>query len=181
VTKLNWASGIGSDGKPILLPADKPTKTGVKTCPAVRGATNWYATAFNPNTRLFYVMTVEDCSIYKQSQRGGYEGYRDPTDSGLKYLRAFDISTGKIAWELPQVGPQEANYSGVLSTAGGLVFFGETGGGFAAVDASTGKILWKFKANQAWKASPMTYLMDGRQYVAIASGGNILSFSLDAH
>jgi PQQ-dependent dehydrogenase (methanol/ethanol family) len=181
VKKLNWASGIGSDGKPVLLPANKPTKTGVKTCPAVRGATNWYATAFNSNTRLFYVMAVEDCSIYKQSQRGGYEGYRDPSDSGLKYLRAFDISTGKIAWEVPQVGPQEANYSGVLATAGGLVFYGETGGGFAAVDAGTGKILWKFKANQAWKASPMTYLMDGRQYVAIASGGNILSFSLDAH
>jgi PQQ-dependent dehydrogenase (methanol/ethanol family) len=181
VKKLNWASGIGSDGKPQLLPANKPTKAGVKTCPAVRGATNWYATAFSPDTKLFYVMAVEDCSIYKQSQRGGYEGYRDPTDSGLKYLRAFDISTGNIVWEVPQVGPQEANYSGVLSTAGGLVFYGETGGGFAAVDAKTGKTLWTFKANHPWKASPMTYLMNGRQYVAIASGGNIISFALGAH
>ncbi|HTB13432.1 MAG TPA: PQQ-binding-like beta-propeller repeat protein [Bryobacteraceae bacterium] len=181
VNKMNWASGIGPDGKPMLLPANKPTKAGVKTCPAVRGATNWYATAFSPLTKLFYVMAVEDCSIYKQSQRGGYEGYRDPTDSGLKYLRAFDITTGKIAWEVPQVGPQEANYSGVLATGGGLVFFGETGGGFAAADAGTGKILWRFKSTQAWKASPMTYLVDGHQHVAVASGGNILSFSLDAN
>ena len=178
VKKLNWASGIGSDGKPQLLPANQPTKAGIKTCPAVRGATNWYAAAFNPETKLFYVMAVEDCSIYKQSQAGGYEGYRDPSDPGLKYLRAFDIDSGKTIWEIPQVGPQEANYSGVLSTAGGLVFYGETGGGFAAVDAKTGNTLWTFKTNQAWKASPMTYLMNGRQYVAVASGSNIFSFAL---
>jgi PQQ-dependent dehydrogenase (methanol/ethanol family) len=178
VKKMNWASAIGPDGKPQLLAANKPTRTGVKACPAVRGATNWYATAFNPEAKFFYVMAVEDCSIYKQSHDGGYEGYRDPSDPGLKYLRAFDISTGEIVWEIPQVGPQEANYSGVLSTAGGLVFYGETGGRFAAVDARTGKTLWTFKGNDPWKASPMTYVMNGRQYVAIASGGNILSFAL---
>jgi PQQ-dependent dehydrogenase (methanol/ethanol family) len=178
VKKLNWARGIGADGKPQLLPANQPTKAGIKTCPAVRGATNWYATAFNPETKLFYVMAVEDCSIYKQSQAGGYEGYRDPSDPGLKYLRAFDISSGRVVWEIKQVGPQEANYSGVLSTAGGLVFYGETGGGFAAVDANTGSTLWTFKANQPWKASPMTYVVNGRQYVAVASGSNILSFAL---
>jgi alcohol dehydrogenase (cytochrome c) len=175
---LNWASGIGQDGKPQLLPANKPNKMGIKTCPAVRGATNWYSTAFNTDTKLFYVMAVEDCSIYKQSKQGGYEGYRDPSDSGLKYLRAFDISTGTLVWEIPQVGPQEANYSGVLATAGGLVFYGETGGRFAAVDAKTGNTLWTFKANEPWKASSMTYVTGGRQYVAVASGNSILSFAL---
>jgi alcohol dehydrogenase (cytochrome c) len=95
-------------------------------------------------------------------------------------LRALDVETGKVVWEIPQVGPPEANYSGVLSTAGGLVFYGETGGGFAAVDAKTGRTLWHFDTNQSWKASPMTYLMNGRQYVAIASGGNILSFAIPA-
>ncbi len=178
VKKLNWASGIEPDGTPRLLPANKPTKAGVLGCPSVRGATNWYATSFNPGTNLFYVMAVEDCSIYKQSDEGGYEGYRNPADSGRKYLRAFDISTGEMVWEAPQTGPQEANYSGVLSTAGSLVFYGETGGTFASADARTGKVLWTFHANQPWKASPITYLLDGRQYVAIASGGNILSFAL---
>ena len=67
---------------------------------------------------------------------------------------------------------------GVLSTAGGLVFFGETSGGFAAVDAKSGKYLWHFEASEPWKASPITYMVDGRQYVAIASGSNILSFAL---
>jgi PQQ-dependent dehydrogenase (methanol/ethanol family) len=178
VRKMNWASGIGPDGKPQTLPANRPTKAGVKGCPSVRGATNWYSTSFHPGTGLFYVMAVEDCSIYRQAQDGGYEGDRDPKDPGSKFLRAFDIRTGEIIWEIPQVGPQEANYSGVLSTAGGLVFYGETGGGFAAVDAKTGKTLWGFKATEPWKASPMTYVMNGRQYVAIASGGNILSFAL---
>lgn len=178
VKKVNWASGIGPDGKPQLLPANQPTKAGVKTCPSVRGATNWYSTSFHPGTKLFYVMAVEDCSIYTQSQRGGYEGYRVPSDSGLRYLRALDITTGEMAWEIPQVGPQEANYSGVLTTAGGLLFYGEAGGRFAAVDAKTGKTLSTFKANESWRGSPMTYIVNGRQHVAIASGGNILSFAL---
>ncbi len=178
VRKMNWASGIGPDGKPQLLLANPPTKTGVKTCPSVRGATNWYSTSFHPGTKLFYVMSVEDCSIYTQSQRGGYEGYRVPSDSGLKYLRALNIETGELAWEIPQVGPQEANYSGVLTTAGGLLFYGETGGRFAAVDAKTGKTLYTFKASESWRGSPMTYMVNGRQHVAIASGGNILAFAL---
>jgi PQQ-dependent dehydrogenase (methanol/ethanol family) len=178
VKKLNWASGIGPDGVPQLLPANDPTSEGVKTCPAVRGATNWYSSSFNPQSRLFYVMAVEDCSIYKIAHMGGYEGYRDPSDPGTRSLRALDIHTGKIVWEVPQVDSPEADYSGILSTAGGLVFYGESSGNFAAVDAKTGKTLWHFMANDPWKASPMTYLFKGRQYVAIASGGNILSFAL---
>ena len=178
VKKLTWASGIGEDGRPKLTPSNETTEFGVKTCPAVRGATNWYSTAYNPGTNLYYVMTVEDCSLYRKAHDGGYGRINDPADPGKKVLRAFDIETGKIAWELPFIGPVESNYSGVLSTAGGLVFAGETSGGFAAVDGKTGKYLWHFEANQPWKASPMTYVAGGRQYVAIASGANILSFAL---
>jgi len=178
VKRLTWASGIGKDGRPQLVEGNKPTRAGTVSCPAVRGATNWYSTAFHPSTRLFYVMAVEDCNIYQQSQLGGYVPFRDPANPPEKYLRALDIETGKIAWEIAQVGPPESNYSGVLSTDGGLVFYGETGGGFAAVDAKTGKTLWHFETNEAWKASPMTYMMNGRQYVSIASSGNILAFAI---
>jgi PQQ-dependent dehydrogenase (methanol/ethanol family) len=178
VKKLTWASGVGSDGRPQLLPANETTAQGVKTCPAVRGATNWYSTAYNPSTHLYYVMTVEDCSIYRKAHDGGYGRVNDPTDPPIKILRAIAIETGKIVWELPLAGSPEKNYAGVLSTAGGLVFFGETSGGFAAVDAKTGAHLWHFEANEAWKASPMTYMVDGRQFVAIASASNILSFAL---
>ncbi len=79
VKKLTWASGIGANGRPLLLEGNEPTRTGTKTCPAVRGATNWYSTAFNPETRLFYVMAVEDCNIYRQAQLGGYVPLPDPS------------------------------------------------------------------------------------------------------
>jgi PQQ-dependent dehydrogenase (methanol/ethanol family) len=178
VRKLTWASGIGRDGRPQELEGNQPTPAGTKTCPAVRGATNWYSTAYNPITKLFYVMAVEDCNIYRQSASGGYVPSRDPSNPPEKYLRAIDIETGRIVWEVGQVGAPEGNYSGVLSTAGGLVFYGETGGSFAAVDGKSGQTLWHFDTGQEWRASPMTYLVKGRQHVAIASGGNILSFVL---
>ena len=177
VKRLNWASGIGSDGRPILTGNNEPTPAGVKTCPAVRGATNWYAAAYHPGTRLFYVMATEDCSLYKTSG-GMFDAARDPTSLAEKYLRAIDPETGHIAWEIRQVGAPETNYSGILATAGGLLFYGETGGGFAAVDAKSGRTIWHFETGQAWKASPMTYLAGGRQYVAIAAGNSILSFAL---
>jgi PQQ-dependent dehydrogenase (methanol/ethanol family) len=178
VKRLTWASGIGADGRPQLVPGNEPTRAGTKSCPAVRGATNWYSTAFNPATKLFYVMAVEDCNIYKLAQLGGYVPSRDPLSPPEKYLRALNFETGEVVWEVPQVGAPEANYSGVLSTAGGILFYGETGGGFAALDAATGRNLWHFETNGQWKASPMTYMVKGRQYVAIAAGGNILSFAL---
>jgi PQQ-dependent dehydrogenase (methanol/ethanol family) len=178
VKRLTWASGIDAKGRPVLIDSAKPTHAGTRACPAVRGATNWYSTAFNPATRLFYVMAVEDCNIYRQAGLDGYIPLRDPANPPEKYLRAIDIESGKVAWEVPQTGPPESNYSGVLSTAGGLVFYGETGGGFAAVDARSGRTLWHFNANTQWKGSPMTYLAAGRQYVAIAAGGTFLAFSL---
>ncbi len=178
VKKLTWASRIGEDGRPQLLPNNEVGFGKTLTCPVVRGATNWYSTSYNPATSLFYMMAVEDCGYYWRTPQGGYAWLNDPKDPGIKFLRAIDIETGKITWEVKQTNGTEGNYSGVLSTAGGVIFYGETGGGFAAVDAKDGRSLWHFDANQPWKASPMTYEVNGRQYVAIASGANILSFAL---
>jgi PQQ-dependent dehydrogenase (methanol/ethanol family) len=179
VDKLTWASGINpQDWTPQLLPNNETDTKGVITAPAVRGATNWYSTAFDPDTGLSYVMTVEDCTVYRKAEEGGYGSYSNPADPARKLLRALDIQTGKVAWKMDLPGPAQTNYSGVMSTAGGLVFFGESTGGFAAADARTGAPLWHFETNHPIKASPMTYAVDGRQYVAIASGGDILSFAL---
>jgi alcohol dehydrogenase (cytochrome c) len=177
VKRLNWASGIDRTGRPILTDSNEPRPNGTRTCPAVRGATNWYATAFNPATRLFYVMATEDCNVYKPTGMG-FQSLSDPANLAEKFLRAIDPETGKVAWERKQVGAPETNYSGVLTTSGGLLFYGETGGGFAAVDALSGKDLWHFETGQGWKASPMTYSVGDRQYVAIAAGNTILSFAL---
>jgi alcohol dehydrogenase (cytochrome c) len=179
VDRLTWASGINeTDWTPNLLPANETTVEGTLTCPAVRGATNWYSTAYNPATRLYYVMTVEDCTIYRKAEDAGYRRYQDPAHPAEKILRAFNIETGKVIWQISLPGPVQSNYSGVLSTNGGLLFFGESTGGFAAVDAKNGKSLWHFETNHAIKASPMTYAIGGKQYIAIASGPNIFSFAL---
>ncbi len=179
VDKLTWASGISDrDWAPQLLPNNETDTKGVVTGPAVRGATNWYSSAYNPATGLFYVMTVEDYTTFRKADEGGFGSYVNAADPPRKFLRAFDIQTGKVAWQRELPGQAQTNYAGVLSTAGGLVFFGESSGGIAAADARTGALLWHFEANHPIKASPMTYRIDGRQYFAVASGGNILAFAL---
>jgi PQQ-dependent dehydrogenase (methanol/ethanol family) len=177
VKKTNWASGIGPDGMPVLNPDYAPTDEGHLKCPAVRGATNWFATSYNPGSKLFYVMAAEDCGYFRKTGRV-YSPNPDFKDPGKRFLRALDINTAKTVWEKPLVGSHEANYGGVLSTAGNLVFHGETAGGFAAVDARTGKTLWSFPTNDSWRASPMTYTVDGKQYVAVAAGTNVIAFTL---
>ena len=100
-----------------------------------------------------------------------------PDAPNQKVLRAIDVKTGKIAWELPQNGPG-ASRGGTLATAGGLVFFSDDQDRFMAVDASNGKPLWQFPTNTGGRASPIAYQFDEKQYVAIASGSNIIVFGL---
>jgi alcohol dehydrogenase (cytochrome c) len=185
VKKLTWASEIGGDGRPVRLPNMEPTLKGTKVCPGLEGAANWFSTAFNPSTGLYYVQTLEKCEILTKTPMEwragrGYMGgtwVDTPGEPGHKILRAFDIRTGKPSWEWPETGPANS-WGGALSTAGGIVIFGEDSGALAAADAVSGKTLWRFQANQVWKASPMTYVFDNKQYVAVASGSNIVSFGL---
>jgi PQQ-dependent dehydrogenase (methanol/ethanol family) len=159
--RVDWASGIGADGRPVVKDP--------KGCPG--DAANWESTAFSPDTRLYYFLALEECVGDKP---GGY-----PDQTGQRFLRALNIETGEIAWEIPQPGPARAKtWSGVLATAGGLVFYGQPNGGFAAVDQRAGKTLWQFPTNVRMKASPMTFTMRGHQYVAVAAGPNILCFGL---
>jgi len=185
VNKLTWAKEIGADGRPVLNPDQTPNEKGVRVCPSLIGAANWWANAYDPATGFYYVSTLESCAIFTkrdtpwEAGKGfGGGGTRDSMDDPLKkYLRAIDIHTGKIAWELPQSGPGTTR-GGVLATATGLVFFCADGSEFAAADSATGKLLWSFPANHFWRASPMTYVFDGKQYIAVASGSNILTFGL---
>jgi PQQ-dependent dehydrogenase (methanol/ethanol family) len=170
IKRLTWASGIGQDGRPDLLTG------GDETCP--KSATNWNATAFSPVTRLYYVMAQEQC-VVKLSPLN-WEKTRPPEEPGKQYLRALDIDTGKIAWEIPEFGPPAGTdgLPGVLATAGGIVFHGDPAGNFVAVDERKGKELWHFSSSGIFKSSPMTYLVDGRQYVAIAAGSQVICFGL---
>ena len=100
-----------------------------------------------------------------------------PGENSQKVLLAFSLSTGSFAWKYPQVGPAHST-GGTLSTAGGLLFFGDDAQSFEALDASDGKPLWHFNTGQDMSASPMTYSAGGRQYIAVAAGSDIFSFAL---
>ena len=185
VDALTWATGIGEDGRPLRVPGQEPAPGGTVTCPAVEGATNWMSPAYHPGTGLFYLNALEKCSVFikrPQEWKAGDSFYGGatrvaPDKLKRKYLRAINIETGKRVWEREQVGPATA-WGGVLSTAGGLVFYGDDSGAFAAVNARTGEPLWDFQLNVVWNASPMTYLAGGEQYVAVAAGRNIVVFGL---
>jgi len=159
--RVDWASSIGPDGRPVVKDPHG--------CP--NDAANWDSTAFSPETRLYYLLVLEQC-VSKNS--GGY-----PDQQGQRFLRALNIDTGEIVWDVPQPGNARAKtWSGVLATAGGLIFYGQPNGGFAAVDQWNGKTLWRFPTNIFMKASPMTFMVAGRQYVVVAAGPNILCFGL---
>jgi len=185
VKKLTWASGIGPDGRPKLLPGNDPTVAGQLVCPSVAGAANWTSNAYNPTTGLFYMFAEESCNIYSKNDEwwkagesfygGGTRRAPDETGAG-KFLKAIDIQTGKTAWEIPDIG-DGILASGVMATAGGLVFYGDGSGAFVAADATNGKLLWHFNAGQSWRAGPMTYMVDGNQYIGVAAGSTITDCS----
>jgi alcohol dehydrogenase (cytochrome c) len=170
-----------------MNPNQIPTKEGNMTCPAVEGATNWFSTSYSALTGLYYVQTLEKCNIFVKSEQKWEAGKAYfagtargvPNDNPQKILRAIDIHTGKIKWELPQKGRAES-WGGTLATSTGLVFFCEDSGAFMAVDATTGKPLWNFQLNANWKASPITYKFDNTQYFAVAAGSDIVAFALAA-
>jgi alcohol dehydrogenase (cytochrome c) len=186
VKNVTWASAIGPDGRPKLLPGNDPTVEGQRVCPAVAGAANWTSTAFSPITQLFYLFADESCSIYTKNDQWweagksfyGGASHRVPGDSTTgKSLKAIDVQTGKTRWEIPAIGGGILA-SGLMATAGGLLFYGDGSGAFVAADAKNGTRLWHFNTSQRWKAGPMTYTVDGKQYIGIAAGSMILAFGL---
>jgi alcohol dehydrogenase (cytochrome c) len=185
VRRVTWATGLDASGRPLRVPNMEPSPEGRRVCPSLDGASNWYSTSYNPVTGFYYVQVNEKCGVFTRvpaewDAGKGFMGgsFRQaPDEPAERVLRAFDIRTGKPAWELKQTGAVNS-WGGVLSTASGVVFVGEDSGAFMAVDARTGTPLWSFQTNQLWRASPMTYEFDRKQYVAVAAGPNILAFAL---
>jgi alcohol dehydrogenase (cytochrome c) len=182
--KLNWATGVGSSGRPILS-GRIPTADGTQICPGIDGGTNWFSPSYNPNSRLFYVMALENCNLFFAHPRPFAQGKTyygsgtklPPDEHARKILLALSVADGKPAWRYPQVG-RGRSWGGTLTTAGGLVFFGDDAGSFEAVDAATGRALWHFNAGQLVRASPMSYAVEGIQYVAVSAGSDIFSLAL---
>jgi alcohol dehydrogenase (cytochrome c) len=182
--KQNWAKGIDENGRPIRTDLT-PNVTGTRICPGFAGATNWFSPSYSEATHLFYFMSLEECSVYSADMEKFAEGKayystgvkHSTNDDAEKILIAFDPAQNRFVWRAPQVGNAHS-FAGVMTTATGLVLFGDDSSSFEAVDGRTGKTLWHFNMGQSPHASPMAYAVDGKQYFAIAAGDDLFAFAL---
>jgi PQQ-dependent dehydrogenase (methanol/ethanol family) len=185
VERLNWAKGIDAKGRPIENSGMEPSPNGTRVCPSVRGASNWMSPSYNPQTQLLYVPTLEQCDNYMSSAKApepmknfaGTGGESLSKEPGRFYLRALDPRTGEKRWEYPMTGRGDM-WAGTVSTAGGLIFFGDDDSQLVAVDATTGKHLWHYYLGQTLTASPITFMANGKQYVTIVAETDVFTFSL---
>ena len=177
---VNWATGVDlKTGRPIETDVAKDAREGKKVTvyPSILGGKNWEPMSFNPQTGLAYANTLNFGGKYKAEpvtfkQGEWYLGMdlTDPWEFGTGprgHLKAIDPMTGKAKWEAASDIPR---FSGVLSTAGGVVFTGALTGEFEAFDADSGKKLWQFQTGSGIEGQPVTWQQDGVQYVAVASG-----------
>ncbi|MCI0622653.1 MAG: PQQ-dependent dehydrogenase, methanol/ethanol family [Acidobacteria bacterium] len=186
--KQSWADGIDAKGRPLKKPNSDPTPNGNPIQPEVQGATNWYSPSYNPLTGMLYVNVWEATSVYQKLDTsfslgnrfiGGLPRRPEPEEQIEKpwgAIRALDALTGEKKWEHRLYSVSK---TGVLSTAGKLVFAGSAEGQFFAFDAMTGEQMWRFQLGAPVNAAPITYLVDGKQQVAIAAGRAILAFGVD--
>jgi alcohol dehydrogenase (cytochrome c) len=187
--KQTWATGLDPRGRPLLVAGMEPSAEGTVVFPGLAGGTNWYSPSYHPGTRLIYVQAHEDYAqvFFKRPSSPSDARAREPGAlfmggltrdiEGAEHhgvIKAIDPLTAKIRWEWPLHAPPSG---GVLTTGGGLVFSGNREGMFFALDARSGKPLWRFQTGGVIWANPISFAVDGKQHVAIAAGSALFVFS----
>jgi alcohol dehydrogenase (cytochrome c) len=184
VEKISWAKGIDDKGRPEYVPDVRPPDPSapgekgkaVFVVPSFLGGKNWQPMAYSPNTGLFYVPANEwsmdmwnETATYKKGAMYLGAGFtiKPVFDDHIGALKAIDPKTGAVKWQQNNRAPL---WGGVLTTHGGLVFTGTPEGYLKAFDANTGEELWKFQTGSGVVSSPITWEMDGDQYIGVASG-----------
>ncbi len=178
--KTNWTLGYNAKGQPIPNPKKDPSLDGVLVTPDAGGGTNWFPPAFNPQTGLFYVNALQSYSVFYL-----YDGTDNPQGWGGNQrtgytegaLKAIDYSTGKVKWAHKWEG---ASSSGLLTTAGNLIFSGAPNRVLEALNATTGEPLWHTRLANGLSNPPTTWEMDGNQYVLAGSGDTLYAFVMYA-
>ena len=183
--KQTWADGLDERGRPIVRPNTAPTLEGTLVSPGIVGGANWPSPSYSPRSGLLYVMAYDGETTYflrpvEYTPGGSFRGGGGETPLGqdeyYSAVRAISPQTGEIEWEFPV---QPRSTSGLLSTAGDLVFGGTSDGFVFALDAMTGEELWHMNVGGRVHAGPMSYAVGGKQYVTVAAGNAIFTFGLD--
>ena len=194
--KVNWMNGFDERGRPMKVASAASSKEGTLIYPGNQGGTNWYSPSFSPHTGLFYIPVWDNySSLYvKQDQDfvegrtfggGGPRPTGPATKTGVQNfradediygaVRAIDPKTGDKKWEFKMADVTEA---GILTTASDVLFTGGHEGYFFALDARNGKLLWKSPLGGEVRSGPMTYMVNGRQYVAVDAGNSLFVWAL---
>ncbi len=186
-TKVNWATGFDEKGRPMKVASVKPTKEGTLVYPGNQGGTNWYNPSFSPHTGLFYIPTWENTSsIYSKGEAppdfhpgqtfSGVFPKNVASDDVYSSIRAIDPQTGEKKWDYRLAAP--STEAGVLTTTTDVLFSGGRDGAFYALDATNGKQLWMTNLGPSISAGPITYMVNGKQYVSIQAGSSLFTFAL---
>ena len=173
--KQNWTEGLDARGRPIPLAANHAGVQGVSTYPGAKGATNWWSPSYDSDLDLVFVPVLEEGMIFFPS------ALTLPTTGGRAFytaIRALDASSGKLIWEhRSETRSEDDNTAGLMSTRGGVVFGGDHGT-FFALDSHTGKLLWQVETGGVMYAAPVTYMVDGEQFVSVFAGRSLMTFAL---
>jgi alcohol dehydrogenase (cytochrome c) len=189
--KVNWMDGFDAKGRPQRVEGKVPTKEGTLIQPHVHGATNWAPPSFSPRTGWFYVAHWENSATVvteglsprpagvnpRQTTMGqvNLQTFFNNEDEAYGVVRAYDPQTLERKWEYRM---SDITWGGVLSTASDLVFSGGKEGYFFALDAKSGTLLWKAALGGQVNSGPMSYSVNGKQYVTVAAGSSLFAFAL---
>ncbi|HWF11397.1 MAG TPA: PQQ-dependent dehydrogenase, methanol/ethanol family [Bryobacteraceae bacterium] len=185
--KTNWLTGFDEKGRPLRAPGIEPSLAGTLVYPGNQGATNWYNPSFSPQTGLFYIPTWENSSTTYIKDKEPPEFHSGQTFSGAfprngavgemySAVRAIDPQTGEKKWDFKLSAPQTE--AGILTTSSNVLFSGGRDGQFYALDARDGKLLWETNLGPSVSSGPMTYMVDGKQYVSVQAGPSLFTFML---
>jgi alcohol dehydrogenase (cytochrome c) len=177
--KTNWTLGLDAKGQPIPNPAKEPKVDGALVTPNQGGAINWPPPSYSPATGLFYANAARAWSVYylyDDSDKPEGWGGNDRSGFSEAMLQAIDYKTGTIRWSHKWPGNGGGVRSGLLSTAGNLLFAGDPNSNFVAMNAATGEPLWHAGLHTGVSNGPITYQLDGLQYVVVGAGDSIYGF-----